>query len=135
MGDKYYTPELEEFYDGFSYEYKGPLDTKWHKENFQFKGNNPNIHSFVKNNEVRVKYLDKEDIESLGWFESRENDKHPSYDIFNFKVPIYEWWVLVFNYTDNWATFYRENHKDDIRFYGKIKNKSELKKLMKMLGI
>ena len=90
-----------------------------------------------ESNSVRVKSLDKEDIESLGGVKIKDvhNGKHPSYDCFSFERPIYEWFVVMFNYTDRWCTIHMENHTEDIRFYGEIKNKSELRKVLSMLGI
>lgn len=162
MSDKYYTPDISEFYVGFEYENKeGFLDgtvklqeqfdnSKWIYNCVEI-GDLPYIHRALyginSTNElcgVRVKYLDKEDIESLGWkitggkliknvrdeFELPFNDPRESHD----KVR------LIFNYSSKWCLITSGNY--DIlygdwstRFCGYIKNKSELCKLMKQLGI
>ena len=142
--NKYYTPEIEEFHQGFEYE-------RWHnsaytpekyiKEVFEFVDKddvwNDDITnmlacSYNNGDTLRVKYLDQEDIESLGW----KRDKQ-----------LY--------YMNNWILFYdNQNHKLSIIVkdpslnkemlvnlkttevsYITIKNKSELKKLMKQLNI
>ena len=75
--NKYYTPELEEFHVGFEYEYftkdwvgKDYTHT-WVKLKFNQKedyGNDlDNMVYFIETEQVRVKYLDREDIESLGF--------------------------------------------------------------------
>lgn len=144
MEDKYYTPTIEEFHVGFEYEYLNVdegFDDEWrntrcqptdlsslymHITRFKKKG----IFHALTSGEIRVKYLDKADIESLG-----------------------------FGYTDEFldsCIFYRETYRlifdpenqgvviDDGEDYentpyqyfsGTIKNKSELKVLLKQLGI
>ncbi len=82
----------------------------------------------------RVKYLDREDIESLGW-EYKETTEG-KYDYFWDKG------------TGKHSILYSETQKrclvtirDEVRkkdftvFVGTIKNKSELKRLLKQLGI
>lgn len=79
--------------------------------------------------EFRVKFLDKEDIESLG-FELYQNLA----DDYEFE------WHIIFN-NSRIGMFYEGNESLDdpnIEFYGTqyyIKNKSELKKLLKQLNI
>ena len=87
MDDKYYTPEIEEFHVGFEYEQKpsftdGTVKTqedfdreKWKKRIFKV-GYGPYINRalYGRNRDkgicgIRVKYLDREDIESLGFKE------------------------------------------------------------------
>ena len=132
---KYYTPDREEFHVGFEYQSLWGLEginEEWHDEVYSEKDCVNNLCGTL-----RVKHLDREDIESLGGVKIKDvhNGKHPSYDCFSFERPKYEWFVVMFNYTDNWCTIHMENHTEDIRFYGAIKNKSELKKVLKMLGI
>ncbi len=147
---KYYTPTIEEFHVGFEYEVFKPSEDnperKWKKITFYYgevdRTYNQttmiiNYPGLSKQPLVRVKHLDREDIESLGGVKIKDvhNGKHPSYDCFSFERPKYEWFVVMFNYTDNWCTIHMENHTEDIRFYGAIKNKSELKRILKQLGI
>ena len=76
---KYYTPEIEEFHFGFEFEedFKNPNWNKLSKPAIDvweyIKLKLDTSHSIsriigkIKINKVRVKYLDKEDIESLGF--------------------------------------------------------------------
>lgn len=154
MENKYYTPEIKEFHEGFEYEIKetfvdGTVKTKedydnakWIKEKYTtrsypyiqrvFDGENPNNLPPA----LRVKYLDIEDIESFGWK----------------LLPKYAWMKTWEDLQDG-ATFelntetnsFQLNYNNpkfiiifddfDIIFEGKIKNKSELEKLLEMLGI
>ena len=68
MDNKYYIPSIEEFHVGFEYE----ILTNYTKENEKWEFvNNPftieRLEIFIENKHVRVKYLDKDDIESLGF--------------------------------------------------------------------
>jgi len=101
--------------------------------------------------DVRVKYLDKEDIESLGWkLKSINSNPHIHEWLFEMKSRIDgsgEWsWLLQLLYPptldyihENIAIYYVQTTKNVInestKFEGTIKNKSELKVLMKQLNI
>ena len=77
--DKYYTPELEEFHQGFEYEIwlnSAYTPEKYIKKIFEFVDKNniwdddiTNLLACAYNggDTLRVKYLDQEDIKSLGW--------------------------------------------------------------------
>ena len=149
--NKYYTPEIEEFFVGFEYEVfqKGePYDSNymylvapqendaWYKFTYPdpFLGNN--LKRMFEIYKIRVKYLDKEDIESLG-FNQIAND------CFNLSIKEYRGrlnqeirilvrqTILIYLAMDM-------NYKDKnnlVLFTGNIKNKSELIKLLKQLGI
>lgn len=68
--NKYYTPSIEEFHIGFEYEYR-TQGNSWEKDILLYEQIHSNkldsIRKMLQNelNEIRVKYLDKEDIESL----------------------------------------------------------------------
>jgi len=136
---KYYTPDISEFHVGFEFErfynYYESEDSEafnmWIKYEF-----NPNILSVcfkdletldqeIHSDKIRVKFLDKEDIEDLG-FEYGEYSKLQYegliVDLFNKVENIYQIWVTG------------DMYKDKV-FEGRIKNKSELKKLLTQLGI
>lgn len=112
---KYYTPEIEEFHIGFEYEYEdineGGASTSWYKGILQ-----PNEGYIIdqiyndENREYRVKYLDREDIESLN-------------------IPSY---IKVNHILNNTYEIIGTNARI---FRGDIKNKSELKRLLKQLNI
>lgn len=73
MEVQYYTPKLEEFHVGFDYEAYIPEKEVWSKETFYMNQSHINLVQYVDmQNEntlkrVRVKHLDEEDIQSLGW--------------------------------------------------------------------
>lgn len=79
MKDKYYTPSIEEFHVGFEFELKDPITQIWVKFIFE-----EDKLWFIKSNISRVKYLNKEDIESLGFELIEEDIKNP---IFNKQIP------------------------------------------------
>lgn len=88
--EKYYTPALEEFHHGFEYEIFECWDTlpchQWCKQVFGVDGDNPEGLGYVcdatiANKNIRVKYLDRTDIEDLG-FEYDVNMSEKEYDVF-----------------------------------------------------
>lgn len=136
--DKYYVPGLEEFHVGFEYEFKerfqdGSVKTqedfdnaKWINQTIKV-GDLPYIERTLKGKTalnkicgIRVKYLDQEDIESLGW-----NGIDKLYIKYQYRL------LISYNYN---IKIYNEFLKENI-FNGVIKNKSQLKKLMKQLNI
>lgn len=124
--EKYYTPKIEEFHVGFEYQYKNK--NKWLKTIFQ-DGRSVEYHE-----EQRVKYLDKEDIRDLGWLLMKEDKE---IDYYSFKKDKNE---LIINFLDSYfgitvTIFYYINNNTRYSFSTPIKNKSELKKLMKQLNI
>ena len=145
MEEKYYTPDLEEFRDGFEFEsfiivkVKNPLPPmgedsfirEWKNQifNFNFFDKDGISLLFKQNTQwVRVKYIDKEDIENLGW------TKHLSkYTLNDMEL------LFAENYSETYFNCLiqskKEKGKTDVYFYGRIKNKSELKTLMKQLDI
>lgn len=142
--DKYYTPTIEEFHIGFECEYKfmyKGIEEQFQKEitgtetmEIAFDLYEHDKEEYV--NTFRVKYLSQEDIESLGFIQIAD-------DCFNLPIKEYrgrlnqevriliKQTVLIYlamdmNYSD----------KDTlVLFTGNIKNKSELIKLLKQLGI
>lgn len=132
MSEKYYTPSIQEFHVGFEYEVNYG-NNNWVKESLYSK-EQVNVLPFMNTNNIRVKYLNKEDIESLGWKSSdrliREfyiKDKNVVYylnSIPNGKIHIKQEWNP-----------YKEVVNTEDLFIGYLKNKSELQRLMKQLGI
>jgi hypothetical protein len=130
----YYTPEIEEFHVGFEYEVMIPEKSIWSKEVFFLNDSHidlvkwVNIQDEFTIHKIRVKYLDTEDIESLGWVDG-ETMGLSGY-LFNWrnedeKFQMYE--DREFTQIYNW--------EDQIIFQGTIKNKSQLKFIMTCLGI
>lgn len=86
----------------------------------------------LRDKRVEIKFLDKEDIEDLGWKLINEDCLY--------KFQIYNYMLVVDFYNED--DFFPTNPititeiKDNLTvFYGKIKNKQDLKKLMKQLEI
>ena len=131
--NKYYTPEISEFHVGFEYEYYNEYhrpDGIWEKV-----GLNEFDDWFVHNFEIeksRVKYLDKQDIEDLG-FKEDENNSTP--DRLNLELYKNGFTIGVVLYNVTELIIYKYTGKEDVLFRGTIKNKSELKKLLKQIGI
>ena len=146
MENKYYTPTIEEFRVGFEYEYKCWVKSIeiWEKETY---GNSNNfdhhyldtVEDWCRDSNCRVKYLDKQDIEECG-FKQLKN---------YWSEQLYQSKITTINETATWYEIDVEEHRilissymsndddtgSDILFRGTIKNKSELKVLLKQLGI
>lgn len=141
--NKYYTPDISEFHVGFEYEIKNTFgdgtvktleqynEAKWIKQVYTLR-TFPYVDRIMtgKNSQnlppaIRVKYLDKEDIESLQFIFEEQivgsiTFKHRLYNFIELHLKGST--VIILN---NGRTI----------FEGIIKNKSELQKVMKMLGI
>jgi len=157
---KYYTPSIEEFHVGFEFEALNDADWYWTESTTGWKAVTLNIYNnlspfgfinlegAIQKEWIRVKFLDKEDLESLGWkpehipHYSAENefiygfciyvDEKVSYSLH--ALPEVRENVLVIYK----STIYNEhsgNRKQNNIFVGTIKNKSELKRLMGWLRI
>lgn len=149
--NKYYTPEIEELHVGFECEHTSNMSAFKVDDTDRIYVEKLNQHDLSRyliweaeegglEKFIRVKYLDQEDIESFGfilkgkaidlWFE-REGIylRDDGYHLQNIK--------LQYGLHDNRLkfTFVYTGGDEDVHFEGKIKNKSELKKLMKQLQI
>jgi hypothetical protein len=126
---KYYTPEISEFHVGFEYELEEPDGTYSRLIHLR------NSLGFLRDrfDEIRVKYLDREDIENCGWWydpEFNERAELGKYVLFTHKngdILIQE----EYSYERKGTNYIGYN----VLFDGKVKNISELRKLMKQLGI
>lgn len=134
MENKYYTPKLGEFFQGF--EYQVLRNNNWEKEDLLYSNKYIKVHGFsyldslIQGNKVRVKYLDSEDIESLGFKEEFKNENFINYKKSEF---VYLSYNINLNIIDiNNGLDYNDSFT---YFYGKIKNKSEFIKLLKMLEL
>jgi len=154
MKNKYYTPEIEEFCVGFECE----IQSSWGMQKgiypsilredtltgFQLQkiGETETLKKVISG--IRVKYLDKEDIESLGFKD--------------YKKAVCDWYKLEGHFEDSFASYgywtkirlihcalnnkikilayeYTWDEKETVLFAGTIKNKSEFKKLLRQLNI
>jgi hypothetical protein len=154
MESRYYTPSIEEFHVGFEYEcfyktYSHEWDLEgtlsWKKltvedlntaKYINDKDYRPIYHVSVFNNgqpipewnkNIRVKYLDKDDIEELGW-----DDSDGMYSLVSGGIKYY---LLIYESQDKIEIRCSESSVMYGGFYGHIKNKSELKRIMKQVGI
>lgn len=170
MENKYYTPAIDEFCVGFEYEYnRFNVDLyKQDTENLEFLPTNTWVKKtvgsnfilcysaeYLKQNLLRVKYLDKTDIESLGFIQRDTVAIQHLFGPINLKsdeeqiiytkpIPEFGGLTAYLHFYTNRSTYgtVLSIHKDLTNpynqkqlFYGTIKNKSELVKLLKMLGI
>jgi hypothetical protein len=149
MTDKedYYVPEIEEIHVGFEYEFQGVdcnwTPTGWEKVIQTQKGNsygtfgNTWLSNFknIESSCFRVKYLDREDIESFG-FELDQCTKDGCV-FYKGNLMTKEEWCLTFGGKTNPKNYLSvtsmKNNPNS--FTGTVKNKSELKRLLKQLGI
>jgi hypothetical protein len=151
--EKYYTPDIEEFHIGFEFdimEYAGKLlpgsivNKHWNSvtidDSYDFNTIWDIFNEKKNNQDLRVKYLDSEDIESLGF------RKSPSRDFYGTEILVYTFDFIGTDDSfgnmktcelniDTYTNIIRVEDYDWPLFMGKIKNKSELKKLLKQLCI
>ena len=143
MDSKYYIPSIEEFHIGFEYELlQGHENPKWNKLILGFEDTFYHTHfkfpvhirAFIEMEKCRVKYLNKEDIESLG-FKHILGRYFMNCIINDEKEEIY----LEESYPAGSHSICICNglsFEDEISWFrGIIKNKSELKTIMKQIGI
>jgi hypothetical protein len=132
---KYYTPEIEEFHVGFEYEelllktYPDMDPNSWVKKTITNGIGIVNVYCDLQIDEfIRVKYLDQEDIESLGFYHDEDNC------YFDGKFGDIG---LFYSDGDGMVKIVVKPHSSNspVLFNGKIKNKSELKKVLKQVGI
>lgn len=135
--EKYYTPSLDDFRTiGIEYEIKITVASveenveRWEKFQTSFESPYPITFGHISDydiwspNRIRMKYLDKSDIEHLGWQQFHHPHSYSQYNIGEFEL----------GYYDNHGTMYIDKGSES-SFNGIIKNKSELKKLMQQLNI
>lgn len=145
--NKYYVPEIEEFYIGFEYEWMryGEGATEWTKSILTMENGPVGDYDAWRGNDYRVKYLDREDIESLGWkFIGKTIDNW--YELVIDRPAVMSThtnrrYVLQHDFRTNQGVVVKaydyssgDTGEHDI-YRGACKNKSELKILMKQLNI
>lgn len=152
--NKYYTPEIEEFHVGFEYEHYHDAvcdgNQDWYNDTFYFllgtdrkrDGGHTvwrmeDLKEAIEKEEVRVKHLDREDIESLGFEHSESNKKEVIYyrscDNQTTDKEVRLWFDKEFGYVE--IKNLKDKYNLDYMFRGIIKNKSELKRILKQIGI
>jgi len=127
--NKYYTPKISEIGIGFELEMVLP---QWLPQEFRPTFIDTTfqldvVDDLIKQERVRVKYLDRTDIESLGFVYTTHFDNDDEiYRLPDSKA------VILYN---GHATHRYLVISGPKRFDGKIKNKSELKKVLDMIGV
>lgn len=131
--NKYYTPEIEEFHIGFEFEYENKLLKQWRQEKLSLATpwDWETIGLIIKRGAIRVKYLDREDIESLGFIYIKSQ---PGLTEDYFELVSTEW-CMDYDYSTQYCRIFINSDGDSTFFAGTIKNKSELKRILKMLNI
>lgn len=156
--EKYYTPIIEEFHVGFEFDYYD--FPTWEKVTMDTLGMDLShgdgecaLEYLLQEKEIRVKYLDREDIESFG-FKKRLKDewigwKDYALDTISGKVPYFLSATIHIPRMDDCYKIYLHRYLDDdtkletmvnegeseLVYKGKIKNRSELFRLLKQLSI
>jgi hypothetical protein len=132
MENKYYTPTIEEFHVGFEYEVLAGTDwvnTQIHVENITL-----NMDRVINHIETcRVKCLNREDIESLGWDHNLDlpsRYEYKDYVLYNFNNSN----IFTIKIKRSFVKYEQKFTDFDVLFEGTIKNKSELIKLMQQLN-
>jgi len=135
LKNKFYVPKIEEFYIGFEYEEKS--SGLWTKQTYDeyspilnkelcydYGCKYDTIQDYINQQIIRVKHLNSEDIEDLGFFKEKDefytNEKGS---------------IVGGNNDPNYYYVFNNIDRGDSAFSGIIKNKSELKKILKMVGI
>lgn len=139
--EKYYLPDISEFCVGFEYEYLLGSDLlKCKIDNNHTIGSDviiriPYLGHWQDNNinNIRVKLLDDEDIKNLGWNLYDKNDNR--FMFYEIEVDKCKYHLIHLRIVDLYkiTKIFNGSDKKEILFSGKIKNKSQLKKIMQQI--
>lgn len=141
MKEKFYTPQIEEFHVGFEYELHYD-DGDYFKKHTD-KGcliDKGLYDSFVKYRSLRVKCLDREDVESLGFEFSKskyEGELFLSKKECKFGSNSPKFYELILGQRKDICLSIEEHTSygnSSQKMYFTVKNKSELKRLLKQVG-
>ena len=133
MEAKHYTPTIDEFHVGFEFQVK--QFSKWETATFLTDIGKryclvdyTEIIDYINSGNIRIKYLDEQDILECGWVKSGNSN---FYGIYGGSTVIHYGFHVLGN------NKYKIDLGDipNVIFDGIIKNNSELKRIMKMLGI
>jgi hypothetical protein len=135
MESKYYTPDISEFHVGFECEQYDNNSKEWKKYTVdKYTWSSNGIWKLFYDNpeeSFRVKYLDKEDIESLDFILDEEGPQC----YITFKKD--NLWLQYgsFSRDESQQLSIQNLELGEFVFFGTVKNKSELKTLLKWLNI
>lgn len=133
---KYYTPSIEEFHIGFEFEYLAVPRIKenngYIKSIFDFSWSISDIlHRIIDFNCLRIKYLDKVDIESLGFTYIKDVFSLNKLTVQSYKKDD----IILYHTSELNKIMITYSNEDIIVSSISIKNKSKLIKLLKALNI
>ena len=138
---RYYTPSVEEFHIGFEFEHlncEGRLvvgelvgSCDWHKETCDADWlniiNDDYEHDEEEVKRYRVKFLDREDIESFGFsIKSGVNNRGKFYNSYG---------VNLYHRDEDQKVIIGDKDLGSVIFNGNIKNKNEFKRVLKQIGL
>jgi len=137
--NKYYTPDITEFYVDFEYLFRRSIGLPYETFKLTEVANFQKIKEALTEGLVKVPYLSKEDIEEEGFiFDIEVNQGNELI----FKKPLNDrQWLEVeipstFDNDDKKTAIYRcDVVGSEPLFHGLIRNKSEFKRVLKMIGI
>jgi hypothetical protein len=142
--NKYYTPAIEEFHVGFEYELFEDFDTlplkSWHRQVYGINGKDQNDFGYVSNFKlerklIRVKYLDKEDIEAEGFIVNKDIHQPILYSKGEVEQrTLYKKGDLFLTKWDSSMAVVILKDNEHL-FQGFLQNKSEFRKILKMIGV
>lgn len=140
---KYYTPNLDEFHKGFEYEvfqkgqpyepntmYLVPPETedKWYKFKYPDPFLGYNLDRIFKSYTIRVKHIDEQDCLDLGLKTKVWYNGGGYFEKGDFTIGI--------NSVGHFCTISQNDEGNNIiRFSGNLKNKSELRRILKQINI
>jgi len=141
MENKYYTPSIEEFHVGFECEWQCKIRKEtWNKQicdqdlvNIAYSTQEHADEEEPFSEQFRVKYIDREDVESFGFVYDSKSNRY-EYSVYYISGQLCYQNLTIVRYGEdapmgNWV------HWEDTIFEGKIKNKSQLSRLLKQLSI
>ena len=130
--NKYYTPELEEFHVGFEYEIEDLGDDGrtrvWRPQIFEGEETRTYFIEELEKGEMRVKHLDREDIESLGFTNINNYFFELRTQFFIYRLNLSKTITIESRYI-------AQKGFASVVFSGTLKNKSELISQLKRCGI
>lgn len=150
--ERFYTPEISEFHVGFEFEISisrarsaDNVTSEWCPVILD-KGNGTHSDlalaeymrgTFSKrntdlNNSVRVKHLDREDIESLG-FKITASESKPYGEYLQGKLNGMELWFAHLKGKTPYISLKSSHYNGNMKVY--LKNKSELKRILRQIGV
>lgn len=147
MSNKYYIPKIDEFCVGFEYEELEIVPAYNPKWGFKLKTStftekhmgslylSYNLTEDLKEGKIRVKYLDKKDIESFQFVYVKDTGSEMEFQMI---IDDHNFYTISVNFFDSLPSVTIEleaHYYVHTLFQGNIKNRLELKKLLNQLKI